>query len=72
MDSLEGPTINVILNSSNAVPIKTDTTWNIGRLKEEISSKHNVPKEEIKLIFQGKELKDAISVQVHEYIIGCN
>lgn len=57
-------TINVKLNDQTSVSVLVDPSWDVGKLKEEISRKKGIPKEEIHIIFQGRTLHDSVTIQV--------
>ena len=57
-------TVNVRYNSANSVAVEVDPNWNVGRLKEEISKIKRIPKNEVRIIFQGREVHDSLTIQV--------
>ena len=61
--------LNVKYNSNHPFAVDVLPTWNVAKLKEEISAKHNIPLHEIRIIFQGRELTDNINLQVISAIL---
>lgn len=55
--------INIRFNSHRTVPIEVEPWWVLKRLKSEIEKVHKVPADDIRVIFQGRELNDSVSIQ---------
>ena len=62
-------TVNVRYNSAKSVAVEVDPNWNVGRLKEEISKIKEIPKNEVRIIFQGREVHDSVTIQVCRSLI---
>lgn len=60
--------INIRFNSHRTVPIEVEPWWVLKRLKSEIEKVHKVPADDIRVIFQGRELNDSVSIQVRLFI----
>ena len=60
--------INVRFNSHRPLPIEVEPWWVVKRLKRELERVHNAPADEIRVIFQGRELHDSVSLEVSFFI----
>ena len=56
--------LSVRFNSSIPRPVKVNIQWTVLQLKKEISKVHNVPLQDVKLVFQGKEVIDNMVIEV--------
>ena len=56
--------INIRFNSHRPLPVEAETWWVVKRLKTELEQVYKIPADEIRVIFQGRELHDAVSLQV--------
>ena len=63
-------TLSVRFNSSIPRNVKVDKRWTVLRLKEEIAKVHEVPVEDIKLVFQGKHVDENMLIEViHIFVL---
>ena len=56
--------INIRYNSNNPIAIEVDPKWDIRRLKQVISGRLRIPQQEVRIIFQGRELADIMRLEV--------
>ena len=61
-----GFVINIRFNAFRPLAIEVEPWWIVKRLKTELEKVHKVPADEIRVIFQGRELDDCISLQVRD------
>ena len=59
-----GFTVNVKYGPGRTLSIQVDPSWDVERLKEEISKVKNIPKEEVRILFQGREMHNSMTIQV--------
>ena len=62
---MSGIVVNVKYNVSSSFPVEVTTECDVLFVKEEISKRIKVPKEEIQLIFAGCVLKNESLLKVH-------
>ncbi|KAI8480435.1 regulation of intralumenal vesicle formation [Branchiostoma belcheri] len=52
----------VRFNSHHSFPVDVDSSWSVGRLKEVLAARQQVPPAEIRIIFAGRELRDSFII----------
>ena len=56
--------VNVRYNTCQPVPMEVDRIATILTLKEKIGTRYQLPVDEIRVIFQGRELSDNVTFEV--------
>ena len=56
--------VNVRYNTCQPVPLEVDRIATILTLKEKIGTRYQLPVDEIRVIFQGRELSDNVTFEV--------
>ncbi len=63
-DSSDPILIYIRFNSQHAFSLEVDPRDSVNTIRQEISEKHGIPEEDIRIIFQGKILDNSASIQV--------